>query len=331
MRIVLVGMAAFCLVLGFRFRQLTEVPEYVPHSLLPLPKNKHIIFLGRTLFFDPILSSDSTISCSSCHSPFNAFAHSDHALSHGFKDQIGFRNAPALFNLAWQPFFMWDGAINRLDIQSLAPIHNPKEMNSSLTAVLKRLRKLTTYQLLFKKAYGDTSITTDRFTDAIAQFECSLLSFRSKYDSVRLKKAQFNLQEKHGYLLYQANCSSCHTEPLFTSFKFINNGLAFDTVLKDSGRFLITGNENDKGKFKIPSLRNLSFSAPYMHDGRFSTLKQVLNHYMSFSDSTHQINDLKHLKKLSSDEKIDLIAFLMTLNDKNFIFNPNYSFPKTKR
>ena len=310
---------------GFSIRYHTDLPFYIPKPKKPLPQNKHIIFLGRTLFYDPILSVDSTISCSSCHSPYNAFAHSDHALSHGIKDQIGTRNAPALFNLAWQTTFMWDGAINRLDAQVLAPIHHPQEMDNEIGKVLKKLRNQSNYKQLFKKAYGDTSITTERFTDAMAQFENSLLSFESKYDSVKQGKSKFTNQEERGYGLFKSNCSACHSEPFFTAFQFKGNGLIPDSVLIDKGRFLITKDSADLYLFKVPSLRNLSFSAPYMHDGRFASLNQVLKHYSEMEETKRKGLGLL---KLSPDERADLLAFLLCLNDKKFIFNPNHSFPR---
>jgi cytochrome c peroxidase len=315
---------------SFGLRQSRNLPPYVSKPIKPLPQNKQIIFLGRTLFFDPILSADSTISCSSCHSPYNAFAHSDHALSHGINDQIGIRNAPALFNLAWQTAFMWDGAINRLDAQVLAPIHHPKEMNNQVGNVLGKLRKQSNYRQLFKKAYGDTSITTERFIDAIAQFENTLLSFDSKYDSVRQGKVIFTEQEDRGYALFKSNCSSCHPEPLFTAYQFKTNGLEPDSLLNDLGRYLVTNDSSDLYLFKVPSLRNLSFSAPYMHDGRFGSLNQVLKHYSEIKESKKAGLGLTGLKKLDSDERVDLLAFLLCLNDKRFIFNPEHTFPRPR-
>ena len=157
------------------------------------------IELGRKLFYDPILSQNNSTSCASCHSPYAAFAHNDHDLSHGIYDSIGPRNAPALFNLAWHKFFMWDGAINHLNPQPLAPIHSQTEMGSSIKEVLGKLRKDSIYTFNFKKAFGDTQITSDRFLKSLAQFQLTLVSNNSKYDSVKRKKSEFTLQEKNGY------------------------------------------------------------------------------------------------------------------------------------
>lgn len=293
------------------------------------PSSDAIIFLGRNLFYDPILSADNTISCASCHSSFNAFAHTDHDLSHGINDQIGNRNAPALFNLAWQSTFMWDGAIHHLDVQALAPISHPKEMGSSLQEVIKKLENSGKYKALFFKAYQDSLISTERIFKSLAQFQLSLISMNSKYDSVMRKQAKFTEQENAGYQLFQKNCNSCHKEPLFSDYSFKNNGLAVDPTLDDWGRYGITKQASDSLLFKVPSLRNLSYSYPYMHDGRFKTLRQVLNHYVNEIVKHPTLSkELIQGVELSSNEKVDLIAFLLTLNDKSFVFNPAFSFPK---
>ena len=287
------------------------------------------IELGRKLFYDPILSQNNSTSCASCHSPYAAFAHNDHDLSHGIYDSIGPRNAPALFNLAWHKFFMWDGAINHLNPQPLAPIHSHTEMGSSIKEVLGKLRKDSIYTFNFKKAFGDTQITSDRFLKSLAQFQLTLVSNNSKYDSVKRKKSEFTLQEKNGYKLFVKHCNSCHTEPLFMNHSFANNGLPIDKTLNDFGRIKITQNLIDSLKFKIPSLRNLTYSFPYMHDGRFSNLYQVLNHYANdIKTSTYIDNRLQGGIQLTENEKVDLIAFLLTLNDKEFMRNKKFQFPR---
>ena len=287
------------------------------------------IALGRALFYDPILSKDNTISCASCHSPFNAFAHTDHDLSHGINDQIGTRNSSALFNLAWQNSFMWDGAVNHLDMQPLAPITHAKEMGETIKNVLNKLRKKNIYKNLFKNAYNDTIISTDRMLKAISQFQLTLISANSKYDKTKLGLNNFNEQEKNGYKLFKNNCNSCHTEPLFTNYKFANNGLPVDTSLNDYGRWGITKLSKDSLLFKTPSLRNLSYTPPYMHDGRFKTLNQVINHYTKGIHNSFTLSeDLSNKITLSSNEKTDLITFLLTLNDKDFAFNKKHQFPR---
>ncbi len=300
-------------------------PPYYNFEKNPLSKEK--IALGRALFYEPLLSRDNSISCASCHSPFTAFAHIDHDLSHGIDNSIGTRNAPALMNLAWAKSFMWDGAINHLDMQALAPISNPKEMDEKLENILIKLQRDKNYSSLFKKAFGDTVISGENTLKAISQFMLTLISSNSRYDSVMLRQVEFTAQEKNGYSLFKKNCSSCHAEPLFTNFQFENNGLSLDTTLNDRGRMMITANAADSLKFKVPTLRNVEFSSPYMHDGRFKRLSDVLKHYCyGVKQSKTLSNQLKDKIVLSSNEQVDLIAFLLTLTDKKFLFNSNYSY-----
>lgn len=307
-------------------------PDYFPKPVYnfeqpPLDSNK--IELGRILFYDPILSKDNTISCASCHSPFNAFAHTDHDLSHGIFDSIGNRNAPALFNLAWQKTFMWDGAINHLDMQALAPISHPSEMGSNINEVIKKLNESKAYKELFLNAFQDSTISTSKILKALSQFQLTLVSSNTKYDKVKMGKETFTEQEKNGYQLYKNNCASCHSEPFFSNYNFENNGLPIDPTLNDMGRYVITENENDKRKFKVPSLRNLSFTYPYMHDGRFMTLQEVINHYTSGIEHSETLSSqFNESIELSSNEKVDLISFLLTLNDKDFVFNKKHQFKK---
>ncbi len=321
-------------ILAFTIKETHQLifPDYFPQPIYDFEKNPLLtekVELGRVLFYDPILSKDGTISCASCHSSFNAFAHTDHALSHGIGDSIGNRNAPALMNLAWHKSFMWDGAINHLDVQALGPISHPKEMGESIDNVVKKLRTSKKYRGLFYQAFGDSTITGEHVLKAISQFQLTLISVNSKYDRVKQNKEQFTEQEKKGYQLFLNNCNSCHTEPLFSTFEFANNGLPVDSTLNDFGKWMITKQSKDSLKFKIPTLRNLTYTYPYMHDGRFNKLSQVLNHYV------HEIKQSSTLDKklifpvnLSSDEKVDLISFLLTLNDVEFVFNPKFQFPK---
>ena len=321
---------------GFSFKsQLYQFvyPNYFPEPEYLFENNalsEEKIELGRHLFYDPILSSDNTISCASCHSPYNAFAHTDHSLSHGINDRIGTRNAPALFNLAWNKSFMWDGAINHLDMQALAPLNHQAEMNEDLKNVIDKLQKKKIYPDLFYHAFGDSIITGEHFLKSIAQFQLSLISAKSKYDQMKLGELNFTEQENNGYKLFKNNCNSCHIEPLFTSHKFANNGINVDSTLNDFGRWNITKMSSDSLLFKIPTLRNLKYTFPYMHDGRFRKLKEVLNHYSSgIYDSKTLSKELKIPIKLTSREKVDLIAFLLTLNDKTFVFDKKHQFPIT--
>lgn len=293
------------------------------------PLNQETVNLGRALFYDPILSANNTISCASCHSPYNAFTHVDHDLSHGIDDRIGTRNSPALMNLAWKRNFMWDGAIMNLDMQSLGPISHPDEMGNSIAKVVEELNKSARYRQAFFLAYKDSLITGERTLKALSQFMVTLISADSKFDRVKAKKEKFTVQEQNGYKLFQKNCASCHREPLFTTDEFANNGLKVDPTLNDFGRMKITRKAEDSLKFKIPTLRNIEFSFPYMHDGRFKKLTQVIDHYQNGIQKSKTL-DARLEKKIifTSNEKVDLIAFLLTLSDKKFLFNPNFGYPK---
>ena len=309
-----------------------EVPSNFPKpdydfSKNPLSENK--IQLGRALFYDPILSRNNMISCASCHSQFSAFTHVDHALSHGIEDKIGFRNSPTLMNLAWQTLFMRDGAINHLDVQALAPISNPLEMDENIAHVVIKLQESKLYPKLFYMAFGDSVITGEHTLKAISQFMLTFVSSDSKYDSVMRKQSVFTSQENNGYILFKKNCASCHTEPLFTNDDFGNNGLPVDTTLNDFGRYRITKNPSDSLKFRVPTLRNIEFSYPYMHDGRFKKLSQVMNHYTNGIEKNKTLApELQQPIVLTSNEKVDIIAFLLTLTDKSFLFNAKYYYPK---
>ncbi len=329
--IVIIGILSM---LSFNMPQVTIdfLPSHFPEPVYQFSENPlkiDKIELGRALFYDPLLSKDTTISCASCHSPYNAFAHTDHDLSHGINDQMGNRNAPALFNLAWQSTFMWDGAIHHLDVQALAPISHPKEMGGNLEKVISKLQNSPIYPVLFEAAYGDSIVTGEHALKALAQFQLSLVSANSKYDQYLHGEYAMNTQEENGYRLFQKNCNSCHTPPCFSTYDFANNGLSIDTTLNDFGRYTISRNVEDSLLFKIPSLRNLSFTFPYMHDGRFRTLNQVMEHYTNGIEHVSSVS--KELKKgivLSDNEKTDVIAFLLTLNDSEFVFNQKHQYPK---
>ncbi len=307
-------------------------PAYFPPTQYDFKQNplqKHKVLLGRILFYDPILSKDNSISCASCHSPYNAFAHTDHSLSHGINDQIGTRNAPALMNLAWQQAMMWDGAIQHLDMQALAPISHPKEMASDIGQVVAKLQHTPLYPPLFAQAFGDSTISGENVLKALAQFQLTLVSANAKYDSVMRHQSVFNEQEQRGYQLFKQHCAVCHSEPLFSTYGFANNGLPIDTALRDYGKMAISKNSADSLKFKIPTLRNWLFTAPYMHDGRFKKIGEVLNHYShNIQQSPTLATVLQKGIALTAKEKVDITVFLMTLNDKHFVFNPDLAFPK---
>lgn len=309
-----------------------KYPDYFPEPIYDFEKNPispEKISLGRALFYDPLLSKDNSISCASCHSVFNAFAHTDHDLSHGIDDQIGMRNAPALMNLAWHTSFMWDGAVNHLDMQALAPMEHPKEMGEQIGNVIQKLNDSTLYPKLFFKAFQDSLATGERMLKAMAQFQLKLVSANSKYDKVKRGETTFTDQEENGYRLFKQNCNSCHKEPLFTTGKFKNNGLPIDSTLKDLGRMNVTKKISDSRKFKIPTLRNVEYSYPYMHDGRFQSLSAVIKHYTNNIENNETLaSELLNSIELNSNERVDLIAFLLTLSDKDFVFNREFRYPK---
>ena len=284
--------------------------------------------LGRRLFYDPILSRDNTISCASCHLQATGFTHIDHSLSHGIEGKIGTRNTLALMNLAWTKKFMWDGGVNHLDIQPLAPITSAVEMDETLENVVSKLQKSEKYRDLFEKAFGTSKITGQLALKALSQFALQLVSSNSKYDKVMRKEAVFTLQEQKGYELFINNCASCHKEPLFTSDKFENNGLQIDTTLNDIGRMKITNKQEDYLRFKVPTLRNVQYTFPYMHDGRFKTLTEVVKHYNSLKNDKNLSKQLSKPMNLSDNDRVDLVAFLKTLTDTDFLFDKRFNYPR---
>jgi cytochrome c peroxidase len=327
-------MALLFFVCAINVQPLFTAPEKWPRPAYDFKKNPltaEKIRLGRVLFYDPTLSRNNLISCASCHSPYNAFTHIDHTLSHGIDDRIGKRNSPALINLAWQNTFMWDGAVNHLDVQALAPITHPDEMGSSFDSVVKKLGNIKRYRHLYAQAFGDSAVTGERTLKSLSQFMLTLVSSNSKYDRVMSKVGDLSFTEKEqkGYNLFKTHCASCHTEPLFTSNNFENNGLQPDTILRDPGRIWISHRSSDSLKFKVPTLRNCELTAPYMHDGRYRNLQMVLFHYTnSVHHSPTLASQLRKKIELNEEEKGELIAFLKTLTDEEFVRNPSYSFLK---
>jgi cytochrome c peroxidase len=308
-----------------------EVPKNWPKPKYDFKKNpltEEGFQLGRNLFYDPIISRDSTVSCASCHLQQTGFTHVDHQLSHGIDGKIGNRNSLALINLAWNKDFMWDGGVNNLEVQALNPITNPVEMDETLEHVIAKLQRSKKYKTLFTKAFGDTRITSQRLLKALAQFTVMLKSTNSKYDKVMRKETTFAENEQRGYDLFKINCASCHKEPLFTDDKFDKNGLPIDETLNDLGRIKISSKQEDYLRFRIPTLRNIQFTFPYMHDGRFKTLNEVIKHYNSLGHNKNVSKELANPMNLSDNDRVDLLAFLLTLTDKDFLFNERFSFPK---
>lgn len=314
------------------------------------PITKEGFELGKSLFYDGILSRDGSISCGECHRQDFGFTHHLHDLSHGIDNQIGLRNSSSLQNLAWEKTFGWDGGVFDLDFFAISPIENPVEMDEKVSNVLDKLRKTDKYPPMFKNAFGTTEITSQRFLKALSQFLLSLVSSNSRYDKYLRKEngVIFNETELAGMELFKQKCSSCHTGELFTDGSFRNNGLppterqqvvyrivdgvkkAFIEPVIDDGRMRITELSEDKNKFKVPSLRNVEVTKPYMHDGRFQTLDEVLNHYANTVTATQNIDPILTQNgrlgiKLTETEKKQIIAFLRTLTDKEFLTDKRFT------
>jgi cytochrome c peroxidase len=284
--------------------------------------------LGRKLFYDPILSRDSSTSCGSCHQRIAAFGHIDHRLSHGINGLIGTRNVPAIQNIIWQPNFMWDGGINHLDLQPIAPITSPVEMDETMAHLLEKLQKHSEYPKLFKKAFKKETIESADLLKALSQFVALMVSDSSKYDRYVRGEIAFSTEEENGLKLFRKHCNNCHKEPLFSDFSFRNIGLAPDTALQDYGRLRITGLKSDSMKFRVPSLRNVEITYPYMHDGRFQKLEQVLNHYAKSNFFTQNVDEaVRENVGLTQEERTALIAFLKTLTDRSYTYDRRFIDP----
>lgn len=294
------------------------------------------VALGKRLFFDPILSVDNSKACASCHMPQNAFS-DPNQFSAGVSGNIGTRNSMPLFNLAWNfdDRYFWDGRALGLEHQALEPVTDPVELeNTSWNDVENKLNNHPEYPTLFNQAFGTSTISQELVTKAIAQFERTLISGNSKFDSYLLGLETLTAEEIDGLDVFmneeRGDCFHCHgnpNNPLWTDNQFHNNGL--DATFTDLGLGAITGNPNDNGKFRSPSLRNLAYTAPYMHDGRFATLDDVINHYSEGLQNSTTIDPL--MKKvdeggvqLSEVDKANLKAFLLTLSDPSFLNNPNF-------
>ena len=307
------------------------LPKNFPTPYYTFKNNKltpEIFLLGRELFYSELLSKDNTVSCASCHQRIAAFAHIDHTLSHGIYGRIGNRNIPSLQNLIWNTTFMWDGGINHIEIQPIGPITNRLEMDETLEGVIEKLKKSEKFKPLFTKAYQDTIITSERMLKALTQFMGLMISNNSKYDKYLAGKAEFTVEEERGLQLFRSKCSSCHTEPLFTDNSFKNNGLFPDSTLKDIGRGAITGKVEDNYLYKVPTLRNIEMTYPYMHDGRFKKLKDVLNFYTTAASHGTSTDPLvTKIGLLTFEEKKDLITFLFTLTDKEFLYDRRFADP----
>ena len=298
--------------------------------------------LGRFLFYDPILSADSSMSCASCHLPEGSFT-DKLAVSTGIDDLDGKRSSMSLMNVGYyNTGLFWDGRADDLEAQALLPVEDPIELHHSWTELVKQLKRHNNYPELFRKAFGierSSEITKELAAKAIAQFERTLISSgESKYDKVIAGKAVFTDQELMGFDIFFDNdenlpdgeCFHCHNAPLLTTNEYINNGIDSSDNFEDfndHGYGKVTGIQFDNGKFRVPTLRNIVHSAPYMHDGRFENLEQVLAHYNSGGKSSPNKHPLISPLNLTVEQIDAVLAFLHTLTDEPFIENPDHQDP----
>lgn len=299
--------------------------------------------LGRFLFYENLLSENNNINCASCHQQINAFSDIN-TLSAGTDGLLGHRQAMASFNMAWNDNgFFWDGRAELLRHQSLMPIQDPLEMNETLENVIAKLESNSLYPSQFKKAFGNTEITSEKISLALEQFMFSIVSNQSKYDLWLKGEAVLTEEEERGrYLFFTeynpgfpsesgADCQHCHSGANFSNNQYMNNGIDTDETMTDVGRQAVTGNESDMGKFKVTTLRNIELTAPYMHDGRFQTLEQVVEHYNVVQQSStlepEFEQQLPNGLQLSANDKAALVAFLKTLTDTSLTTDERYSNP----
>lgn len=312
-----------------------KVPSNFPplaYNISNNPPTQKGFELGKKLFYDGRLASDGVVSCGFCHIQENAFTHHGHTFSHGVNDAVGTRNTPSIQNLGYQTAFMWDGAVNHLDLQSILPFTNPVEMNGDFSAAITMMKGDADYQKLYKLAFADGQINSENMLKALGQFMLMVTSSNSRFDKYRRNEAGGDLtqQELSGYAIFNQKCASCHATDLFTDNSFRNNGLSVNPALNDVGRYRVTELDQDLHKFKVPSLRNVEKTAPYMHDGRLLTLEGVLDHYSSEVVDSATLDPI--LKQngtlgiaLSATEKSALIAFLKTLTDTQYLTDKRFS------
>ncbi|XOV67628.1 MAG: cytochrome-c peroxidase [Fluviicola sp.] len=297
----------------FEFKAPSHFPE-VQYSFVGNELSLQRFELGKRLFFDTQLSSDNSVSCASCHAQVHAFADHNVALSSGVEGRLGQRNASSIANLAWSPSFMWDGGVNHLEVFSVAPITDTNEMNETMQNVVAKLNADPSYVKQFKQAYQVGEVNDQILLKALTLYMVMIVSDQSKYDKWVRGKASLSAEEDAGRLVFEQKCATCHSGALQTDFSFRNNGL--DSVFVDLGRGRITNNPNDYGKFKVPSLRNVALTYPYMHDGRIQSLEAVLDHYASGIVSSPTLDpSLSNGISLTAIEKAQIIAFLKTLTD----------------
>lgn len=325
------------------------IPSHFPTMIIPddNPMTVEGVELGRKLFYETLLSGNNTMSCADCHSPQAAFS-DPNQYSTGIDGIQGNRNSMALINLGWNTSFFWDGRAKTLEEQILEPVVNPIEMHESWKNAVSELSGSVIYRNMFYKAFGEEGIDSLKVAKAMAQFLRTMISGSSKYDVMYKYENGYTLSSKEqeifqtvtvdewqGYSLFKsldgADCFHCHNGALMQVMKFSNNGL--DATFTDLGRGEVTGDPNDFGKFKVPTLRNIALSAPYMHDGRFSTLEEVVDHYSFGIQNSATIDPLIEYAfqggvQLNATQRAQLIAFLNTMTDWDFINNPAFQKPE---
>lgn len=309
-----------------------ELPAGFPSPVYKFndnPLTKEGFELGRKLFYDGRLSIDNMHPCSSCHQQIAAFGTFEHDRSHGVYNSHTLRNAPVLFNLAWNTNFNWDGRFLSMVDLTADKIHGDTEMDETFEGIRKKLEADKEYRELFKKVFRYPFIRSEDILKALAQFIGYMVSANSKYDQVLKGTNSFTASENRGYQLFKTNCASCHPEPMFTDFSIRNNGLPVDNSLKDYGRMRVTGDRGDSIKFKIPTLRNTGVSSNFMHDGRFNTLFQCINHYRTGIQQSPTLDPLlRNGITLTNAEANDIAEFLRTLTDSTFLGDSRFRQPQ---
>lgn len=305
------------------FPLLMEIPDGFPE--LPFPEENAFTEerwqLGKKLFFDPIMSVDSSISCASCHRPDLAFS-DNQAFSPGVSQRPGTRNVPSLTNLAYHPYYTREGGVPTLEQQVLVPIQEHNEFDFNILLIAKRLLADSAYTQMAQAAY-ERAPDPYVITRALACFERTLLSGNSDYDQYQQGRKNLSPAALRGEALFfseRAQCSQCHSGFDFTNYSFANNGLY--EAYEDTGRFRLTGEESDRAVFKVPSLRNVELTAPYMHNGALPTLAAVVAHYNTGGKAHPNKSNLIQPLLLSEQEQDDLVLFLQSLTDFSFTENP---------
>jgi len=322
-----------------------DYPDYLGQIEIPEdnPMTVQGVELGRRLFFDPILSADSTMSCSTCHNPAQSFT-DGLATSPGIDGDLGTRSSMSLINIAFvNNGLNWNGSAQTLEEQALEPVINVVELHETWPNVISKLQRHQAYPQLFREAFGISDrdeMTKEQAAKAIAQFERTLISYNSKYDQIRYGTGVFYEEDEiNGRDLFffelatgldHPGCSHCHGGVQFAEPSFFNNGIteaATFADFPDKGLGEVTNVASDNGLFRPPSLRNIALTAPYMHDGRFATLEEVLDHYKSGGHPSPNVNANIRPFTLSDEDRDNLIAFLNTLTDTSFINNPAFQNP----